>query len=616
MCMQTIAWLTCMQPSVNALSEHGLTMSFAGTVECKAQQPGQELPQQARGGTKVLVDTGASNCYISGQLVQKLGLRITPSVRTLTLANGSQATATGSCRFVIQIGAYSATVHAYVLRLNTSFDVILGEDWCKANGVYNLYTQNCLTIAHSTMDGTSHRLTCNSEGVSALCPIVSAIHLESQLSSGDKLFLVNVNAMTSEKPDVTQIGVANSSADAKLAEILKEYKDVFPVELPSELPPERTVFHTIPLKEGAVPPPRKMYRLSGPEKREVERQVDALLEKGFIQPSCSPHGSPVIFVAKTDGTLRMCIEFRGLNSMTIKNRFPLPRIDDLFDQLQGAQLFSSMDLQSAYYQVRLKPEDVPKTAFTTPRGLYEYTVLCFGLTNAPSTFQAVMNDVLKEVSGKFVLVYLDDIVIYSKNAEEHVEHIRIVLEVLRKHKLYAKLPKCSFMQSELKFMGHIVGAQGLQVDPKKVAIVQDWPVPAGVAQLRSFLGLANYFRKFVTGWAALIAPLQKLTCKDESFVWSAECSEAFEGVKTALTNARVLALPDLNNPFVVICDACGVGLGAVLVQGGRLIAFEGKRLSEAEQKYTAGEQELLAVVHALQLWRCYLDGVEFTVVIS
>ncbi len=155
--------------------------------------------------------------------------------------------------------------------------------------------------------------------------------------------------------------------------------------------------------------------------------------------------------------------------MTIKNRFPLPRIDDLFDQLQGAQVFSSMDLQSAYYQVRLKPEDVPKTLFTTPRGLYEYTVLCFGLTNAPSTFQAVMNDVLKEVIGKFVLVYLDDIVIYSKNAEEHVEHIRIVLEVLRK----LKLSKCSFMQSELKFLGHTVGAQGLQVDPKKVAIVQD-----------------------------------------------------------------------------------------------------------------------------------------------
>ena len=247
-------------------------------------------------------------------------------------------------------------------------------------------------------------------------------------------------------------------------------------------------------------------------------------------------------------------------------------------------------------------------------GLYESLVLTFGLTNAPGTFQSVMNEVLGDVIGKFVLVYLDDLVIFSKTAEEHVEHVRIVLGLLRKHRLYAKLAKCTFMQSELKFLGQIVGAQGLQVDPKKVAIVQDWPVPTGVALLRSFLGLANYFRKFVQGWSALVAPLQRLTKKDKEFVWSAECDQAFEGVKEALTHAPVLALPDLNNRFEVICDACGVGLGAVLVQGGRPIAFEGKRMSEAEQKYTTGEKELLAVVHALELWLCYLDGVEFTVV--
>ena len=343
-------------------------------------------------------------------------------------------------------------------------------------------------------------------------------------------------------------------------------------------------------------------------------KVRGLLAKGYIQPSSGPYGSPVIFVAKADGTLRMCIDYRALNKQTVKNRYPLPRIDDMFDQLQGATVFSSIDLQSAYHQVRLKPEDVPKMAFTTPMGLYESLVLTFGLTNAPGTFQSVMNVVLKDVIGKFVLVYLDDLVIYSKTAEEHVEHVRIVLDLLRKHQLYAKLPKCKFMQPELKFLGHIVGARGLQVDPKKVAIVQDWPVPTCVALLRSFLGLANYFRKFIPGWAALVAPLQYLTKKDKSFVWSAECYEAFKGVKKALTSAPVLALPDLNSRFEVICDACGVGLGAVLVQGGRPIAFEGKRMTEAERKYTTGEKELLVVVNALELWRCYLDGVEFTVV--
>ena len=317
---------------------------------------------------------------------------------------------------------------------------------------------------------------------------------------------------------------------------------------------------------------------------------------------------------KANGSLRMCIDYQALNKQTVKSRCPLPRIDDLFDKLQGAQVFSSIDLQSAYYQVRLKPEDVPKTAFTTPMGLYEFRVLCFGLTNAPGTFQNIMNDVLKDVIGKFVLVYLDDIVIFSKNEAEHYKHLRIVLQLLREHKLYANLAKCKFVQPELQFLGHVVGAQGLRVDPKKVSIVQDWPVPKTRTELQQFWGLANYFRKFIMGWAALVAALQAQLKQSNTFTWSEECGRASAGVKKALCNAPVLALPGLNKPFEVICDACGVGLGAVLLQNGRPIAFEGKRMSPAEQNYGVGEQELLAVIHALELWRCYLDGVEFTVV--
>ena len=273
---------------------------------------------------------------------------------------------------------------------------------------------------------------------------------------------------------------------SELQGLLHEFRDVFSDELPNELPPQRTTFYTIPLKEGAVPSAKKAYRLSRPELQEMEKQVKGLLAKGLIQPRSSPYGSPILFVSKADGTLRMCIDYRAVNKQTVKNRYPLPRIDDLFDQLQGAKVFSSIDLQSAYHQVRLKPEDVPKTAFTTPMGLFESLVLTFGLMNAPGTFQSVMNEVLGDVIGKFVLVYLDGVVIFSKNAKEHILHLRIVLGLLRKHKLFAKLPKCSFMQSELKFLGHIVGAQALQVDPKKVAIVKEWPVPNDVTQLRSF----------------------------------------------------------------------------------------------------------------------------------
>ena len=195
----------------------------------------------------------------------------------------------------------------------------------------------------------------------------------------------------------------------------------------------------------ALHPPCKSYRLSRPEVAELNTQVASLLEKGYIQPSNSPYGHPVLFVKKKNGNLRMCIDYRSLNQQTVKNRYPLPRIDDLFDQLQGAQVFSSIDLQSAYYQVRLKPEDVPKTAFTTPLGLYEFKVLCFGLTNAPGTFQNIMNDVLEDVIGKFVIVYLDDIVVYSKDQAEHYRHLQVVLQLLREHELYANLAKCKFV---------------------------------------------------------------------------------------------------------------------------------------------------------------------------
>ncbi len=431
-----------------------------------------------------------------------------------------------------------------------------------------------------------------------LCPIVSAIHLEESLQQDDLLYLVHfteghhhVNAVQSEQlPD-----------DTRLKSLLDKYKDRFPADLPAKLPPERNVYHTIPLKDNEPLPPRKSYRLSRPEVAELNTQVASLLEKGYIQPSNSPYGHPVLFVKKKNGNLRMCIDYRSLNQQTVKSRYPLPRIDDLFDQLHGAQVFSSIDLQSAYYQVRLKPEDVPKTAFTTPLGLFEFRVLCFGLTDAPGTFQNIMNDVLKDVIGKFVIVYLDDIVVFSKNQAEHYKHLEVVLSLLREHELYANLAKCKFVQPELHFLGHIVGAQGLRVDPAKVAVVQDWPVPKDRTELQKFWGLANYFRKFILGWANLISALQLQLKKTDKFEWNAECDTAFEGIKHALCNAPVLALPDLERAFEVICDACGVGIGAVLLQDGRPVAFDGKRLTPAEQNYSIGVQELLAVIHALEL---------------
>jgi hypothetical protein len=352
-----------------------------------------------------------------------------------------------------------------------------------------------------------------------------------------------------------------------------------------------------------------MYRLSRKEMEEVERQVAELLRKGLIQPSSSPYGAPILFVAKKDGTLRMCIDYRALNKITINNKYPLPRIDDLIDCLQGAKVFSSLDLQSGYHQIRITPEDVPKTAFNTPLGHYEFKVLSFGLTNAPASFQSIMNDIFRPHLRKCCLVYLDDILVLGKDAESHAQHLDAVLSVLEQHQFYAKMSKCTFEKHELAFLGFIVSSEGIKVDPKKTDVVARWPVPLSINHLRSFLGLSNYFRKFVQGYSTLVAPLTELTKEDKPWAWTPACQQAFDGVKAALTNPPVLAMPRYDQPFEVICDASGVGIGAVLLQEGRPVAFESRKLSPAEQNYHTTERELLAVVHAMRTWRCYLEGV-------
>ena len=450
---------------------------------------------------RFLIDTGATESCISQSFVAKIGAHIKSRPETLSMANGSTAVSKGTVSLPINLQDYWDDAVFKVLPMNSNFDVILGRDWCNNVHCDIMYSVGVAKF-QSQSTGKFHEIVLQPVSHGTLCPIISSVDFDKHIQADDIIYTCHVTAQDTN---------LDSNHD-KVQIILDQYKDVFPDELPAEIPPERSIYHTIPLKDNnAVPPARKQYRLSQPELEECKQQVTALLAKGHIQPSCSPYGSPVLFVKKATGGLRMCIDFRGLNEQTVKNRYPLPRIDELFDKLQGATVFSSIDLQSAYNQVRLKPEDVPKTAFTTPFGLFEFKVLCFGLTNAPGTFQNIMNDVLRDVIGKFVLVYLDDIVIFSKNEDEHMMHLKIVLELLRRHKLYAKLSKCTFVKSELKFLGHIISAKGIQVDPAKVSIVKDWPVPQSKHDMQKFLGLANYFCKFIMGYAQLVAPLQKLT---------------------------------------------------------------------------------------------------------
>jgi hypothetical protein len=297
----------------------------------------------------------------------------------------------------------------------------------------------------------------------------------------------------------------------------------------------------------------------------------------------------------------MCVDYRPLNEVTIKNKYPLPRIDILFDQLTGARVFSKIDLRSSYHQICIRPEDIPKTAFTTRYGLFEYLVMSFGLTNAPAHFTYLMNSVFMPKLDKFVVVFIDDILIYSKNEEEHAQHLRIVLTRLREHQLYAKFSKCAFWLEEIQFLGHVLSAKGIAVDPTKVKDILEWKPPTTVHQVRSFLGLAGYYRRFIPNFSKLMKPITSLLKNDIKFNWSSNCNEAFEQLKVLLTTASVLAQPDIEMSFDVYCDASGSGLGCVLMQEGRVIAYASRQLRRHEEHYPTHDLELAAVVHALKI---------------
>ncbi|KAF5823288.1 putative nucleotidyltransferase, Ribonuclease H [Helianthus annuus] len=359
--------------------------------------------------------------------------------------------------------------------------------------------------------------------------------------------------------------------------VVRDFGDVFPEELPG-IPPEREVEFGIELIPGAKPVAKAPYRLAPSELQELMSQIQDLLDKGFIRPSVSPWGAPVLFVRKKDGSMRMCIDYRELNKLTVKNRYPLPRIDDLFDQLQGANWFSKIDLRSGYHQLRVKEEDVPKTAFRTRYGHYEFLVLSFGLTNAPAAFMDLVNRVCKPMLDKSVIVFIDDILVYSKSEAEHANHLREVLETLRRERLYAKFSKCAFWLREVQFLGHVISADGVLVDPSKIEAVSKWNPPKNPSEIRSFLGLAGYYRRFIQDFSKIALPLTKLTQKKEKFIWGVDQERVFQTLKEKLTQAPVLTLPDGVEDLVVYSDASLSGLGCVLMQWGKVIAYASRQL--------------------------------------
>lgn len=354
------------------------------------------------------------------------------------------------------------------------------------------------------------------------------------------------------------------------------------------------------------------YRYAHIQKDELEKQCCNLLQQGIIRPSTSAFSSPALLLCKQDGSWRICVDYRALNSRAVKDKFPIPVVEELFNELCGAKYFIKLDLRSGYHQVRMHEADIHKTAFRTHQGLFEFLVMPFGLTNTPATFQGLMYEVLQPYLRKFVPVFFDDILIYSNTWAEHLRHVRLVFMALLQYQLILKKSKCFFGQESVAYLGHVISEKGVPMDGDKVQAVLAWPRPTSVRTVRGFLGLAGYYQRFIKDYGSIAEPLTRLLCKD-GFIWDSDATAAFEALQRALTSAPVLQLPDFSKPFIVECDASGSGLGAILHQGTSPIAFFSRQIAPRHAKLAAYKRELIGLVQAVRHWHPYLWGREFVV---
>ncbi len=528
-----------------------------------------------------LIDSGGEGDFMDIELAREWGIPVSPlaepiSAKTLCGTPLTKITAvTGLVHLTIS-GNHTKEIR-FLLIHSPSAPVVLGHSWL---------------IKHNPFIDWAHHIVlewspfCLSQClVSASSPVMSVSVLQ-----GEPVDLANV------------------------PEAYHDLRAVFSKSRASSLPPLRPYDCAIELLPGTSPPKGRLYSLSGPEREAMERYINESLLAGFIRPSSSPAGAGFFFVEKKDGSLRPCIDYRGLNDITVKNSHPLPLMSSAFELLQGATIFTKLDLHNAYHLVRIRKGDEWKTAFNTPTGHFEYLVMPFGLSNSPAVFQTLVNDVLRDVVNRFVFVYLDDILIFSQNERDHIQHVRLVLQRLLENHLFAKLEKCEFHAQSVPFLGFILSPEGIRMDPAKVEAVANWPIPDNRKAVQRFLGFANFYRRFIQGFSQIALPLTNLTSTRQRFCWSEQALEAFEKLKSRFVSAPILKNPDPSRQYIVEVDASEVGVGAILSQRSpsdnkvHPCAFFSHRLTPSERNYDIGNKELLAVKLALEEWRHWLEG--------
>jgi hypothetical protein len=624
---------------------------------------------------KSLLDSGASGNFLTRQFVNEANIQTTPmTTKLIRLANGKLLKANEAVLDLdVQIKGKIVKNSFIVLdQLNNGNDAILGIPWLeKADPVISFKNrtisfkdeqpqligdQVVKPINHQPLNqfsayesNRSNRTSTESERIKqSLSPVnrkqrrlklLNPLPLdlnsltkselwnnEVELEPGDVILMINITEIQEQQHNPVTISQLNKVTVEQIIEqlpsvaksIVNEFQDVFPEELPQGLPQKREADLRIHLIPGSAPPTRAPYRMSTTELAELKKQLDKLLQNGFIKPSLSPYGAPVLFVRKKTGEMRMCIDYRALNKITIKNSYGLPRISELLDQIRGAKYFTTLDLNSGYHQLRVQGNDTHKTAFRTRYGLYEFTVVPFGLTGAPAAFMKFVQSLFHHLLDQSVVVFVDDILIYSKTEIEHTKHVKEVLNILRRNKLYAKLPKCQFFQSRVTFLGHVLSKDGLSVEGDKIKAMNEWPRPQNRKHILSFLGLCGYYRTFIANFSQIALPMTELLKETKEWKWDEPVENSFRQLQQAMSEAPVLASPDPTRKFIVTTDASDFAIGAALSQhfddGERPIAFHSKKLSPAEANYPVHEKELLAVIQALKEWRCFLDGQHFTVI--
>jgi RNase H-like domain found in reverse transcriptase/Reverse transcriptase (RNA-dependent DNA polymerase)/Integrase zinc binding domain/Retroviral aspartyl protease/Ty3 transposon capsid-like protein/Integrase core domain/Chromo (CHRromatin Organisation MOdifier) domain len=547
-----------------------------------------------------LIDSGSTHSFIDPSVLRDQQCQIEPTKPLIVMvANGAKMVTDSKCtnlQFSLQGHDFTGNLRLFQIQ---GYDVILGLDWLSqfATMLVN-WNGKWVELAKN---GTTTRLQVQEE--MAKVQLCHEVQLEKEVKGGSDIMMAQIWLCqeTELKPDNTPI---------ELQSLLAEFSCVF--DNTFNLPPLRAIDHKIPLLPNTVPVNLRPYRYSYFQKLELEKIVTELLRTSVIRPSTSPFASPALLVKKKDGSWRLCIDYRKLNSVIVKNKYPIPIIDDLLDELHGAQYFSKIDLRSGYHQIRMQAEDEYKTAFRTHEGHYEYQVMSFGLTNAPATFQALMNQVFKPFLRKHVLVFFDDILVYSSTLFLHQQHLRSVLQNLKDNQLFAKRSKCEFGVQTVEYLGHIITPQGVTTDPQKIRVMAEWPIPKTLKELRGFLGLTDYYRKFIKDYGLISKPLTNLL-KKNAFHWGDEATTAFQKLKASMCTAPVLALPDFTKPFILETDACDKGIGAVLMQEKKPIAYLSKALEVKSQQLSTYEKEFIALLTAVQKWRHYLQGRSFVI---